>query len=158
MGEILVTDLVIRDGGNVARTITAIQMRDGTNTPRDISEIRVRDSNNVSRIVFTTAPSMSLEITPASVGGVVFGSGTITTDAATAVPTGGVPPYTYLWAVSSYTADVPPTIGSDTSAVTTFTQTGVVFIETADFECQATDSVGTIAVAEITAAFGNVIP
>lgn len=118
--------IVVRDGTNTPRTITAIQVRDGTNTPREISEIRVRDSNNVSRVVFSLTSDLAASASPTT----VFGEanlGTVTTSSTTVTVTGGTPPYTHEWVLDTYDGPVPPTANSPTSATTTFTQTSVGF-------------------------------
>ena len=150
--------MIVRDDGGTPRTITAIQVRDGTNTPRDISEMYVRDSNAVSRLVFSLASPLSLAITPGAVGGLAYGSGTVTTDAATATPTGGVAPYTYAWTVVSHSNATPPAANSPASNISTFTQTAVVETDDAVFRCTVTDDNGATAFADLPAFFQNVVP
>jgi hypothetical protein len=53
--------------------------------------------------------------------------------------TGGRAPYTYLWSLTAGSA----TINSATSAITTFTKTGVSVLSTATARCVVTDSLGT---------------
>lgn len=141
---------IVRDGTNTPRTITAIQVRDGTNTPRTISEVRVRDSNNVSRIVFQTVAPLTASAAPETVS--AFGSlSTLTTNATTVTPVGGVAPYSYLWALDTYDGPAPPTVSSPTAATVTFTMTGLSLGETASAEwsCTVTDDVGSTAVANV---------
>lgn len=134
--------IIVRDGTNTPRTITSIQVRDATNTPRDISQMWVRDSNNVSRLVFSLAPPMGASASPGTVVGFTFGTGTATTDPATCTPSGGVPPYSYLWEVVSYDGPVSPFANSAASATSSFTQTGIGIGESysATFRCRVTDS------------------
>ncbi len=133
---------IIRDGTNVAHTITAIQVRDDTNTPRDISQVWVRDSSNTPRMVFSLAPPMSVVAAPSTVSGMTAGTGTAVTNASTATPTGGTAPYTYAWQILSYDGPVTPTANSPTSASSAFTQTGIGIGEdySATIQCQVTDS------------------
>lgn len=79
----------------------------------------------------------------------VTGSGiaiNITTNAATATPTGGIGPYTYLWTKVSGDAI---SINSATSATTTFTGSGMASPEERDaiFICTVTDTATGLAVA-----------
>lgn len=134
--------MIVRDGTNTPRTITAIQVRDGTNTQRDLTEIRVRDSNNVSRLVWSIAPPMSAVAAPGTLSGFTLGTGTATTDAATCTPSGGTPPYSYAWQITSYDGPVTPTATTPTAASSTFTQTSIGIGESysASVRCQVTDS------------------
>jgi hypothetical protein len=147
--------IVIRDGTNTPRTITDIQVRDGTNTPRTITEIRVRDSNNVSRIVFSTGSPLEATASPENVFGFDIGTGTATTDLTTVTPTGGVAPYTYAWAVTTYSGGVAPEADSPTLANTTFTQTGLSSGEytNATFVCTVTDDDGATTEVPVGASF-----
>lgn len=141
--------IIVRDEANVSRTITAIQVRDETNTERDISEVWVRDSNNVPRLVFSPVAPLTLAIDPPVLYGASSGSGTITTDPATATPTGGLAPFTYSWVLEDYIADTPPTANSPASATTTFTQTGLTPGDSASssWQCEVTDDQGATATA-----------
>lgn len=149
--------VIVRDATNTPRTITDIIVRDGTNTPRTISEIRVRDSNNVSRVVYTTGGggALSLSITPEEVTGYGSGTGTAQTEFATATPSGGVSPYTYEWALVSYTG--PGTVSADnpTDDMSSFTLTGFTGLKSAIFQCTVTDDVSATATAQVTAIFSN---
>lgn len=147
--------LIIRDGTNVPRTISAIQIRDGTNTPRDISQIRVRDSNNVSRLIFSTGSTLEASASPPDVFGYDSGTGTATSNSTTVTPTGGTAPYSYAWTVDSYTGGVSPTVDSPTAATTAFTQTGLSSgsYTFATFVCTVTDDDGATTEANVTASF-----
>lgn len=151
--------LIIRDNANTARTISGLVIRDGTNTPRTISELRVRDSNNVSRIVYTTATPMTASAAPETVAGFSSGGGTATTNETTVTPSGGVGPYTYLWALDLYDALTPPTCNSPTSATTDFTQTSIPPGESvsASWVCTVTDSQTNTAQATVNAFWTNEI-
>lgn len=147
--------LIIRDGGNVPRTITAVQIRDGSNTPRDITEIRVRDSNSVSRVVFSTGADLSAVASPSDVFGYDDGTGTAQSNATAVVPSGGTPPYTALWFVQSYTGITPPTVDIPASLITSFTQSGLAPGEYtfATFVCTVTDDNGATTQASVTGSF-----
>ena len=147
--------MVIRDGGNVARTVTAMIVRDGTNTPRTITQMWIRDPSNTPRLVYSTSPALSLAASPTSVGGGSFGGSPATTDSTTATPTGGTGPYTYAWTLISYSSGTAPTINSATSATTTFIQTGLGpgGYESAVFRCTVTDSLAATAQADVDAFF-----
>lgn len=149
--------VIVRDGTNAPRTITAVQVRDGTNTPRDVSEIRVRDSNNVSRIVFSTASPLSAVADPSDVFGFDSGTGTATTNSTTVTPSGGVAPYSYSWAVQSYTGSVEPIIGSSSTATSDFIQTGLGSGEYtfATFVCTVTDDDGATTQVSVGASFAS---
>lgn len=154
MDEILVT-ILVRDGTNTQRTITAIQVRDGTNTARDISEMWVRDSNNVPRRVFGGSP-LSASASPADVSGFSIGTGIVDTGSTTVTPTGGTAPYTYAWTIISYTAGAPPTIANPTAATTDFTQTGVGDTDYAVFRCTVTDDASATFAVDVNATFLNI--
>lgn len=147
--------LVIRDGGNVPRTIAAIQIRDGTNTPRTITEIRARDSNNVSRVIFSTGADFTASAFPSDVFGYDDATGTAYSNTTTVTPSGGTPPYTHAWTVQSYTGLVAPTVDAPTLATTLFIQTGLppggytfaTFIDT------VTDNIGATTQVTVTASF-----
>lgn len=152
--------IIIRDGGNVPRTITGIQIRDGGNVARDISELRIRDSNNVSKLVFSTSSPMTASASPETVSGISSGSGTITTNATTVTPTGGTPPYTYAWSLESHDGvGGTPAADSPTSATTTFTQTGIPPGEStsASWTCTVTDSLSNTAPATVNSFWSNLL-
>lgn len=150
--------ILVRDGTNTQRTLTAIQVRDGTNTARDLSEIWVRDSNNVPRLVFTTGAALEVTASPELVAGIAYGSGVVTTNATVATPAGGTAPYTYAWTVYTHSNVTPPSINSPTSATTTFTQVDVVDYDDAEFICTVTDDLSATAEALVAAVFQNVVP
>lgn len=155
--------LKIRDGTNTLRTITVLKVRDASNTLRTITEIWVRDTNNVPRLVFNPSGSatLSISVTPGSLSGFSFGTGTATTDlTADATATSGVPPYTYLWTLVSWTlVDTPPTANSPTGTSSTFTQTGISpgNTESAEWTCVVTDDDGNTATSnQITTYFSDI--
>lgn len=144
--------------GPADRTISEIRVIDEGSVDRVISEIRIIDQNGVDRVVYPDGPppgTLSLSIEPPNVDGFSFAS-TVTTNPATATPTGGTGPYTYSWTIVAYTsASAPPNINAGLSATTTFTQSGVspAMPETATFRCTVTDSVAATASADCDAIF-----
>lgn len=143
--------IIIRDGSGTARTISEIVVRDATNTSRTISEIWVRDTNNTPRLVFNPSgsASLSVSISPGFASGFADppGTGIATTDTVTASGSGGVAPYTYAWALESYTAGTPPTASDPSLAATSFTQAGIpsTSTESAIWICTVTDDDGNTA-------------
>ncbi len=145
------------DTGPTERTITGISVLDATML-RDCSQMWVRDSNNVSRLVFSTASTLSVSVISDVVGGIAYGTGVVTTDPALAIAADGVPPYTYAWTTISHTNATPPNVDTPTTDDTTFTQTGVSDVDSAVFRCTVTDDVSATATVDVTAFFQNVVP
>ncbi len=163
MGEARVTiGLVIRNGSNVAKTVTALLVRNGSNVQKTVTETFDRDTNNVSELFFNPSGSASLavEADPTSVWGSSRGSGTVTTHSTEASATGGAAPYTYAWTLISYDNVIAPTADSPSSAITTFTQTGVGSAEvyTSTFRVTATDSAANTATTDIIANYADITP
>lgn len=151
--------ILVRDTGGTQRTITEIQVRDETNTPRDITQIWVRNSANVPKLVFFTGgTALTVSLSPGSAVGIAYGSGDPLTNAITATPAGGVPPYTYAWTTVTYSNPNPPNITTPTASATTFSQTGVVEDDTATFRCTVTDDVAQTAHEDVPAFFFNSPP
>lgn len=150
--------LVIRDDANVPRTISGLFIRDDAAVSREIDELWVRDANAVSRLVYTNASTLTLAIDPTLVSGQSFGTGTATTEDATATPTGGVGPYTYSWTITSQSSPSACIINAPTEQVTSFTQTGLSTgdSEVADIECEVTDSLSATATATCQAFFTDI--
>ena len=86
----------VRDAGNVLRDIKGISVRDAANVLRAAPSASIRDAGNVLRSFFS---ALSAVASPDFVSGLVSSSTStsITTDATTASPTGGVSPFTYAW-------------------------------------------------------------
>jgi len=147
--------MVIRDGGNVARTVTGMIVRDGTNTPRTITQMWIRDPSNTPRLVYSTSPALSLAASPNPTSGGSYGGSPATSDSVTATPTGGTGPYTYAWTRTSYTSGTAPTITSAATAATTFVQTGMTpgSDQSAVFRCTVTDSLAATAYVDVNAYF-----
>lgn len=151
----------MRDAGGNLRTLVRIRIRDvpdpvtGIAPLRTIQRIRMRDAGGNLRIVYSP---LSITVTPSSVSG--YGSSgavaSITTGTATAAGSSGSPPYTYAWTQVG-TSGVVWTINAPTSASTTFTaaSVGAGAVETATFQCAATDATGNTATVQITAFANN---
>lgn len=144
--------LFIRDAAGTKREISELFIRDAANAQREISELWIRDVNNTPRLVYNPSGSASLAAScaPTTVSGTSAGSGTCTTDATTVTATGGTPPYTYAWALVSYSSSTPPTANAPTNATTAFTQTSLSPGEAtdADWLPTVTDDNGNTAVAD----------
>ena len=150
--------LTVRDGTGTARNITAIVVRDATNTARTITEIRVRDTTNTSRVVYTTASPLSVSVSDSLVTGVT-NTGTAVSSSVTATAANGTAPYTYAWTRISYShPTVAPTIGSASSATTTFTQTSIGAGDAyeAIFRVTATDANMNTATADVQAVWSDI--
>lgn len=155
--------LFIRDGSNVQREISELIIRDGTNTARTISELWIRDTNNVPRLVFNPGGGATLRVTvaPDIVSGSTVGTGTVTTDAATATGAGGTAPYTYAWTLITHSSVTLPTADTPSADTTTFTQTGIApsTTEDATWKCTITDDNGNTADSDpITSIFVDLTP
>ena len=124
-----------KDAGGVLQTITGAKIRDGA-TLRQLRAIKVWDGT-VMRTVAQFVSPLTAAISPSSVYISGFAS-TLTTGSVSAVPSGGLAPYTYVWTRTSGTA----TANTPTLAATTFTETGMFADEfrTNTFTCTITDS------------------
>jgi hypothetical protein len=121
-------ELVIRDSGGVARTISELVIRDGTNTPRTITELRIRDANNVSRLVFNPGSSAELSVGISDTyltANASFGQNFATSSSVTLTISGGVTPYSVQWHVAYFTGPTQPYPDTPTGTSTTFTQTNL---------------------------------
>lgn len=137
----------------VLRTISNGYVRVGGQRKR-LTAIKARSGGSLRTIVQFADP-LSVNITPTTISGAVIGSGTqpVTTDAATATPTGGLGPFTYAWTVI---AGAPITINNSTSASTTATKSvGPGDSETGTLQVTVTDAIGQTATDTIDAFFNN---
>ena len=124
-----------KDAGGVLQTITVAKIRDGA-TLRQLRAIKLWDGA-VMRTVAQFVDPLTVTASPSSVSSLGSGS-TITSGSVTAIPSGGLAPYTYVWARTSGSA----TVNTPASAVTTFTETGMAADELRSnaFTCTVSDS------------------
>jgi hypothetical protein len=81
---------------------------------------------------------MSVSVSPSAVSGISFGTGTVTSNAATVTVRGGVGPFTYLW---TYVSGDTFTITSNTAASTTFSKAiGLNEAYAGVYRCTVTDA------------------
>lgn len=142
----------VRDGG-AWRDITSGRVRiDGAWRP--LTAVRAYH-DGAWRDVASFAPAMTVSITPSLITETLGSTSPIlvTTNAATATPSGGTGPYSYVWARQGAGEG---SANSPTSATTTFSRVvnpGENHIET--FRCTVTDALGNTAFAESEVGFGN---
>jgi hypothetical protein len=107
--------------------------------------------NNQWRQVVTFTPPLTVSITPGGVAAQITGAGTAVTNTATAIPAGGVAPFSYSW---SRISGASAFIASPGSSATTFVRelTANEF-ESTVFQCLVTDGTGATATATVTATF-----
>lgn len=125
------------------RSVTRLSVRVG-GVLRPLKTLKVMD-NGTLRTVANFAPAMSASASPSVVGGNANGTSpaTVTTNAATCTPSGGVAPFIYSWSVD----DPSVTITNPTSASTRFTATLFDDSRSGIATCVVTDSLGTSATA-----------
>lgn len=101
------------------------------------------------RQIATFVPALSVAISPTTAS--ATGS-TVTTNSVTATPTGGLGPFTYAWTLVSNSGVTSPAITSPSTAATRFTGSPTDgHSGTATFRCTVTDSLGTVATADVEA-------
>lgn len=146
------------DVAGTDRPLTGIQVVDPAGTDRTITQIRVIDPAGTDRIVYdpSGASTFQVSVTPARVTG-QSNLHQITSAATAASASGGTPPYTYSWALSSYDNVTPPEITSPTGSSTTFVQTNVAYGESyvGHFTVTARDAAAGVATADVTAFWVN---
>jgi len=125
-----------KDNGGVDRAISEILFKDNAGVDREISTALFGP-----KVIFSTAPDLTVVVNPETVGGDAGKTGHATTDTATAVPTGGTAPYTYLWSLEDVLGG-SITIDSPTTAATTFSASTVADGDfwTATGRCTVTDA------------------
>jgi hypothetical protein len=141
----------IKDAAGVLQTITGGKIRDGA-TLRQLQTIKLWDGTTM-RTVAQFVPPLTASASPAFA--LVFGTtSTLTTSSVTAVPSGGLAPYTYVWTRTSGAA----TANTPAIASTTFTQTGLIAedYQVSTFNCVVSDSSGQTANFSITAEFNRI--
>lgn len=152
--------------GGATKTLAAISFRDTDNVLRSVSLAKVRNASNASKVLFSALTSGGggsgggVDLSTDSVGGHVNTgiSVAIQTSEVTAIPSGGVEPYTYLWVRT----DANPgtwSITAATSATTRFFggNCGPGDELDATFHCTVTDAAGNSAVSDtVSAHVGNI--
>lgn len=139
---------------SVDRALTAFRVIDPNGSDRAMTQINVIDAGGVDRIVWGPASAtLAVTATPLSVSGSCKGTGHATSGSTTASASGGTPPYTYSWAVTTYENVTAPTVTAPASATTNFTQTDIGYREdyTATFTVTARDSVAATATVVVSA-------
>lgn len=133
--------ITILDGGTL-RTITKAYVKQA-GVLRAIRTIKVQDGGTL-RTVATFADPLSVFVTDT---GKVASSSTMTTDPATASPSGGFAPYTYAWTLVTNGGGAASTANTPTLASTTFTKTGLSPGSdiTDVWRCTVTDALGNTA-------------
>ena len=145
--------LRIQDAGSL-RTITRGKIM-VAGVLRELREIKVQDGATL-RTVATFASTLSASASPTSASGAQSSGSpiSVTTTPATVTPSGGLAPFTYIWARAS--GVLGPVANSPNSATTSFTSTvdpGVTNVTV--FRCTVTDAVGQESTADVTASFQN---
>lgn len=141
--------LKIQDAGTL-RTITRLAIRQAGVT-RQIKTLKVMHGG-VLRTVAVFASPLSLSASPAGSSNTYESFGlplpqTLTSDLITAIPSGGLAPFTYAWA---YLSGDTFTVSHPTSAGTYFSHTFNSFgIRSGTYRCTVTDSVGTTATVDV---------
>jgi hypothetical protein len=144
----------IIDPNGSDRAISAISAIDPGGGDRTLVQINAIGPDGVDRVVWTPGSSgLAVTATPNIVSGKTRGQGQAVSATTTAFGSGGTAPYTYSWALLSYTNVTPPTIAAPTSATTSFSQTNIGYNESysATFQVTAKDSVGATATTTVTA-------
>jgi hypothetical protein len=107
------------------------------------------------RTIASFIQPLTLAISPSPTG--TFEDASTQTATASAVPTGGLGPFTYAWTLVSSTGLTGIDITAPSSATTGFTATTSGFtLGSAVFHCVCTDSLGSTATANVTANFQRV--
>ena len=139
--------LTFNDGAGVKRVITKLSQKQIDGTLRKMATLKVKDAGGTLRTIATFTSPLTVTLSTNYIVRTGYIS-TITTDYVTATPAGGTAPYIYSWVRTSGTC----LIGSATSAVTNFTETGMGTnadrVSTATLT--VTDSAGQTASAGIT--------
>jgi hypothetical protein len=142
----------VQDAGTL-RTITGIQVKQ-SGIVRDIKQVKVQDGG-VLRTVATFADPLAVSSNSPFA---TAANSTLTTNTATATPTGGFSPYTYAWTLVTNGGGTASTASSASTASTTFTKTGVPSgTDITDFwKVTVTDSLGSTAEKTVDVVFSNI--
>lgn len=118
---------------------------------RTIKTLKVMDGGTLRTVAIFASP-LSVSASPSEATGSFNGSGvfppqTLTTDLVTAIPSGGIAPYTYAWA---YLSGSTFTVSHPTSAGTFFSHNFVAFgTRSGTYRCTVTDSLGSTATVDV---------
>ena len=106
------------------------------------------------KLVQSFAPPMTLAITPNGVEGITSFPFpvVVVSDSATATPTGGVGPYTYVWTISAPISPDTPNAASTTFSAPVSPGSP----ESGTATCTATDSLGTTTSATVVVTLRNI--
>ena len=137
------------------KVVNSIRMMTAPGTVKRVRRIRIMDTGDVLRTIFAGFDPITATISPSSFFVAEENQSTISENA-TAIVTGGVAPYTYIWSVVSNSGTLP-VITSPATASPTFTQYDVASgeTETAVFRVSVTDAIGQSATADLPAQFNN---
>lgn len=138
--------------------VNSVRLRGATATQR-AARIKFRTGLGVGDLdqIYTGVSPISVTVTP-EVRNFFSNNNTTVSGNLTAMPSGGLAPFTYIWSVVSFDAASPPTFGTSTSASTSVTQTGVIASDTnaATLQVVVTDSAGQTGSATVPATFTNI--
>ena len=127
-----------------AKQIEAIKARNASSVLKGIAAMKVRNASNVLKTVFSPGSTLAVNVPAFVYGAQSSGSAIdVTTEIATAIPTGGTAPYTYSWArVDAFGGTW--TIFLPTNAATAFRASAVAAGDSklAEFVCTVTDARG----------------
>jgi hypothetical protein len=82
-----------------AKQIASVKVRNASNVLKGIASMKVRNTSNILKTVFSPSSNLAVNVPAFVYGAQSSGSAVdVTTEIATAIPTGGTAPYTYSWA------------------------------------------------------------
>lgn len=127
-----------------AKEIASVKARNASSVLKGIASMKIRNASNVLKTVFSPANNLAVSVPAFVYGAQSSGSAIdVTTEIATAIPTGGTAPYTYLWARTDGFGGTW-TIFLPTNASTAFRASSVAAGDSklAIFVCTVTDARG----------------
>lgn len=141
-----------------ASGIKSIRVRGATGTKR-AARIKFRTGLGVGDLdqVYTGVDPIGVSISP-DVPSFFSNNNTTVSGVVSAMPSGGLAPFTYVWSVIAFDNASPPVFSSSTSASTAVTQFNVGPSDTnsATLQVFVTDSAGQTGTAFISATFTNI--